>query len=628
MLEGRKLTSGGVRGLTLIVEFDDVRTNITSAAVEAMLNDDNYSANGNFCSVKKYFELVSSGKLTYTNTVVGPIRLSKRRSHYINNLLVEEALDKAVADFGVDLSDFDSRNENIVDAINFLYAGESQFSGDLWPHNSVKQLRYGDTRTHFYLLTGLGVSNVDLRIGTIAHENGHLLCRFPDMYDYGERDGDSEQSRGIGSYCLMGSGNYLNARRTPAPVCAYLRDLAGWTSHAVDLNAPGSHTAKHGDYSTVMKFRTDKPNEYFIVENRSRLGLDAHLPASGLAVYHCDTLGSNEWQRGTLNRHYQCALLQADGHLDLENNRNGGDGGDLFADSAAVALSHETVPSSREWDGTDSGLVISEVSQPGQAMTFAIGLPQNQPKLRGETFPNAVIPDKDPRGVSAAIPIHAIGTARSIDVSVQIIHSWISDLVVTLESPSGKVVTLHDRKGGDGDDIHRSWSDADFPGLQDLRGEEIEGDWRLQVVDHASADVGRLVKWSLDLGYEQGDRVIEEAADRVVEIPDRNPAGVKSTIALSATSQVKDLVVYVDIDHSWIGDLQVDLIAPSGQSSRLHANEGRDQDAIKRAYDRTSTPTLDAMVGQEIQGDWNLRVRDLAHADVGRLNRWTLRIQH
>ena len=60
------------------------------------------------------------------------------------------------------------------------------------------------------------------------------------------------------------------------------------------------------------------------------MGLDRGLPASGLAVYHCDILGSNELQQGTAAKHYQCALLQADGRRDLELNANRGDGDDLF----------------------------------------------------------------------------------------------------------------------------------------------------------------------------------------------------------------------------------------------------------------------------------------------------------
>ena len=100
----------------------------------------------------------------------------------------------AVAD-GLDLAQFDSRDEDIVDALNVLYAGQTQYRGELWPHNSPSTCSFGAIRTDLYLLTSLGRTAADLSIGTFCHENGHLLCRFPDMYDYGERDGDSVQQR-------------------------------------------------------------------------------------------------------------------------------------------------------------------------------------------------------------------------------------------------------------------------------------------------------------------------------------------------------------------------------------------------------------------------------------------------
>ena len=152
------------------------------------------------------------------------------------------------------------------------------------------------------------------------------------MYDYGNRDGDSGDSRGIGPYCLMGSGNHLDNGRTPAPVCAYLRDLVDWTTNRVVLAGSGTHSAHQGDYGTVIKYETELLNEYFLVENRTRAGLDQHLPSSGLAVYHCDTHGSNELQLGSSDRHYQCALLQADGRHDLENDRPA-DPDDLFTET-------------------------------------------------------------------------------------------------------------------------------------------------------------------------------------------------------------------------------------------------------------------------------------------------------
>ena len=50
----------------------------------------------------------------------------------------------------------------------------------------------------------------------------------------------------------------------------YLRKLAGWVDTVIDLNNPGNYTAEHDRYDTVMKFSTDKANEYFIVENRNK----------------------------------------------------------------------------------------------------------------------------------------------------------------------------------------------------------------------------------------------------------------------------------------------------------------------------------------------------------------------
>lgn len=367
LLGGRRVSEGNVRGLTILVEFQDVSTQITADDVQAMLNADQYARNGNACSVKKYFQTMSTGKLTYQNDVVGPIRLDHRRNYYHNNLLVGETLEKAINQYNINLADFDSRGAGYADAINFLYAGQTQaISGSaLWPHNSTYHAVYQGIRTHFYMLTSLGRSPVDLSIGTFCHENGHMLCRFPDLYDYGRRDNDNVESHGMGPYCLMSFGNQLNRRRSPAPVCAYLRNLVGWCDQANMLNNEGMFNLPHGDYNTVNLFETDKPNEYFIVENRSKIGHDSHLKSSGLAVYHCDILGSNEWQGATAEKHYQCALIQADGRMDLENNRGRyltDFTGDLYGETAGVALAGTTNPSSQEWDGSDSGLIISDIS--------------------------------------------------------------------------------------------------------------------------------------------------------------------------------------------------------------------------------------------------------------------------
>lgn len=498
LLEGRVLGSGTITGLTILVNFQDVTSSVTAADVEDLLNGTNYTQNGNICSAREYFRRVSSGKLDYVNVVVGPYTLSRERQFYVSNLLVEEAVALAAAD-GLDLTPFDSRREQIVDALNIMYAGQTQYQGDLWPHNHHIHLQVGDIRTDLYLLTSLGRTPADLSIGTFCHENGHLLCRFPDMYDYGQRDGDTTVSAGIGVYCLMGAGNHLDFGRSPSPVCAYLRDLVGWCDTVVDLNEGGAHEAAHGSYHTAFKYRTGKPNEYFLVENRSKMDLDRALPASGLAVYHCDILGSNELQEGSPGRHYQCALLQADGHRDLEMNINQGDGSDLFGERPGIALSGASAPHTREWDGRDSGLVIADITSPGAAIAFTAGASAPIQTVTGEASPNAAIPDNRTTGVSSAIPIATSGTVARISVSVDIQHSYIGDLHIELVAPSGRRAVLHARLGGSMDDLATTY-DSSSPGvLSSMVGQSMQGDWVLLVADRAGQDVGTLRSWRVEL---------------------------------------------------------------------------------------------------------------------------------
>ena len=69
-------------------------------------------------------------------------------------------------------------------------------------------------------------------------------------------------------------------------------------------------------------------------------------------------------------RHYECSLEQADGEFALENGRNDGDAGDLYAAGTEATFGDATQPGSRWWDGTSSGLQISQIAAAGDAITF------------------------------------------------------------------------------------------------------------------------------------------------------------------------------------------------------------------------------------------------------------------
>ena len=500
LLEGRRVSEGEIKGLTLLVQFTDVKSTVTRDDVDALLNGQDYHENGNFCSVREYYRLMSSGKLDYTNEVVGPITLSRNRQYYTENLLVKEALDLAVKG-GLALEKFDSRGVGIVDAMSFLYAGQTQYLGELWPHNHIIDLKYKNIKTYFYMLSSMGRSKEDLSIGTFCHECGHMLCRWPDLYDYGNRDGDFEKSAGLGYFCLMSAGNHNDDGRTPSPVCVFLRNLVGWCDKTVCLSKSGQYQADHGDYGTAIIYETGKINEYYLVENRSQIGLDASIPASGLAVYHCDTLGSNEWQGGSATKHYQCGLLQADGSLDLETNRSMGDEKDLFGKMVGIAISHATRPSSILWDGSDSGLTISNISEPGRIVTFVVGQEKTDHVAKGSSISCEVIPDNNTTGLDSTIMLDLDGKVKHLVVEVDISHKNISNLRVELISPGGKRAILHNRTAIGKKDLLISYDSKSKASLVPLLGQSIKGKWTLKIRDLARRDTGKLNRWSLAAGY-------------------------------------------------------------------------------------------------------------------------------
>jgi subtilisin family serine protease len=76
--------------------------------------------------------------------------------------------------------------------------------------------------------------------------------------------------------------------------------------------------------------------------------------------------------------------------------------------------------------------------------------------------------------------------------------------------------------------------------------------------------------------------------------------------------------VTVDIQHTWIGDLTVALIAPDGSVRTLHDRSGGSANDLDAGY------LLDG-AGLAADGTWTLRVTDSANLDEGVLNGWALR---
>jgi extracellular elastinolytic metalloproteinase len=251
-------------------------------------------------------------------------------------------------------------------------------------------------------------------------------------------------------------------------------------------------------------------------------------------------------------------------------------------------------------------------------------VPTTAPDVKVDGNPNLPIPDNKAAGISHVLAVTSDGRIKRLTVAVDIAHTFIGDLLVTLATPTGKTAILHNRAGGSQDNLVTTYRSEDIPALAALLGDQAKGDWRLQVADLANADVGTLRRWGLEMNLEATTQTIHQEAAPGLAIPDNVPAGVSSSIPIGPAGTAKGLKVSVDITHTFIGDLRVELVAPSGQQVLLHDQSGGSADNLIRSYDSVSSLTLAALVGQPVQGNWTLRVRDLASQDVGKLNRWSL----
>lgn len=241
------------------------------------------------------------------------------------------------------------------------------------------------------------------------------------------------------------------------------------------------------------------------------------------------------------------------------------------------------------------------------------------------SMPDKSIPDNNSRGIKDTIVCDDNFIISSITVSVDITHTYIADLKVSLISPSGTLVLLHNRAGGSANDIHRTYTANDVPALHSLTSEPVNGNWKLLVQDLAAYDRGRLQSWSLDINGHEDITVLVEESPGVI-IPDNQRDGIQRQLAVSATGLLDDITVELDISHTYISDLIVELSAPDNTSVLLHNRSGGSSDNIIKEYSLLNTSALSDLRGISINGNWTLKVSDLAGYDQGKLNRWAMKL--
>ncbi|MHC4740839.1 MAG: M6 family metalloprotease domain-containing protein, partial [Planctomycetota bacterium] len=376
LLEGQepekpvKALEGSLVGLTILIQFPDQMGTISREDVNDYCNMVGYDGYGNNGSVRDYFYDVSNQMLIYTNYVTEYYTAQNDKSYYDNcsggrtRDLLSEALNW-LDDQGFDFSILSRTSSNRIEALNIFYAGSPScgWSNGLWPHKgyyggftSDSGVRSGD-----YQITNIGSQ---LRLGTFCHENGHMICSWPDLYDYGY------ESRGIGSFGLMAS----SGGRNPRPPNPHFRDLRGWET-IIEINDDAPATVRYHQANSFTTYRYSHPTnerEFFLVESRLKDGRHEGMPDEGMLIWHVDRDGSNNNEQMTPQQHYRVSVEQADGLFHLERDRNGGGGGDMFHAGDNDSFDDYTLPDARWWDGTESGMRIHSISAISANMSFTV----------------------------------------------------------------------------------------------------------------------------------------------------------------------------------------------------------------------------------------------------------------
>lgn len=197
---------------------------------------------------------------------------------------------------------------------------------------------------------------------------------------------------------------------------------------------------------------------------------------------------------------------------------------------------------------TDSDQFFYRVCDDGNPIMCADGQVDITVDLGGAvcSTPNVNIPDNDGTGVSNTLPMASSGEITDLDVFLEINHTFVGDITVSLTHvSSGTEVILLDRPGVPNidnlgcseDDISTELDDEAGSAaedecatpiainglfspnnpLSDFDALELAGNWRLNVTDSGNGETGALISWCLDPTVAPKPPVLNSIGNKIVE---------------------------------------------------------------------------------------------------------------
>lgn len=355
---------GNIKGLCIVVDFSDEVGTLPMSEFTDFCNNLTYSNNGNNGSLRKFYSDISGGLLDYQNVVYGYFRAPKTFAQYEAMPYAEGAQEilglalNWIESTGFDFSTLTTNPDGSIEAINLMYTGEAQnWSQGMWWHQGNYPYFSADgVSSGAY---NCSPANDPLSLGTVCHENGHMIGKWPDTYKY---NGDTGPD-GIGDFDLM---CYGGSSFNPVPPNPHFWSNAGW-GKLVDVTFYNGLNSDTANTFTCYKYiNQNDTNEFFLIENRRQTGRSASIPDEGLTIWHIDRMGDNQ------TTHHEVYLTHANNDI---NNHNDA----CFHSGFNTDYGLATTPNSAFFNGNPSGLRVWNIGPINNIMTYKLGAGQAAP---------------------------------------------------------------------------------------------------------------------------------------------------------------------------------------------------------------------------------------------------------
>ncbi len=377
--------------LAILVEFSDKPGQTPVAFYDSLLFENRQG------TLTHYYRAVSYGRLDIVTvnlpSAIGWVEAPQEYAWYCNRKkgvgdypqntqkLCEDIVD--LVDTIVDFSLYDNDNDDTVDAVILIHSGsgyeQTADIDDIHSHkwNITPRMKDSVYIYDYTIQPEYWYQPGDMTCGVFCHEVGHIFG-LPDLYD------PDYSSRGIGVWSVMSYGSWLGPNydgSCPAEPDAWSRIQLGFTSPVeIDKSLEGLSIVNIEESGEIYRlFSNDLPtDEYFLIENRQKIGYDAYLPGDGLLIWHIDETNlttmlpnKQEWYPGhTSYGNYGIALEQADGLYQLEQSGNAGDAGDPYPGSSFnTSFTHFSDPTSDLYNGQRSYIEIGNIPASSPIMT-------------------------------------------------------------------------------------------------------------------------------------------------------------------------------------------------------------------------------------------------------------------